>query len=253
MSEQPDTPKLIKLADGVFVRQAVDNISWFDLGGKTIIIDALEDRGEADAVFAALSETIGETPVACVINTHTHGDHVALNKKFRKHFGAEIINARTADIPPEGRWFEGPRRRALMLPMGGLHTDEDCVIHLPDDDVLFTGDLFGWGMIPLVRGLNTETMQRLERVYDRLISFDADTIVPGHGPTATTAELRRFIRYLHELRQQSRAGVDAGRGDDEILAELTPPEDMADWWRFTEWKHDSSARKVVRAVRRGKL
>ncbi|MFW6066407.1 MAG: MBL fold metallo-hydrolase [Planctomycetota bacterium] len=253
MTAETDTPKLIKLAEGVFVRQAVDNISWFDLGGKVAIIDALEDRGEADAVFGALSETIGETPVTCVINTHTHGDHVALNKTFRKHFGAEIINARTADIPPEGRWFQGPRRRALMLPMGGLHTDEDCVIHLPDDRILFTGDLFGWGMIPLIRGLNAETMQRLERVYERLISFDAETIVPGHGPPATTEHLRRFVRYLHELAAAARAGVDAGKSDAEILAELTPPEDMSDWWRFSEWKHDSSVQKVLRAVRRGKL
>lgn len=249
----PDTPKLMELADGVYVRQAVDNISWFDLGGNAVIVDALEDRNEADAVLSALADTLGETPVRYVINTHTHADHVALNKTFRRHFGAEIINAPTADIPPDGRQFEGPRRSALMLPLGGLHTDEDCVVHLPADGVLFTGDLFGWGMIPLIRGLNDETMQLLEQVYERLVAFDAETIVPGHGPPATTAHLRRFVQYLHDLRDRARRAVDAGRSDDEILAELTPPEDMADWWRFAEWKHDDSARKVVRAVRRGKL
>lgn len=248
-----DTPTLMNLREGLFVRQAVNNISWFDLGGEGVIIDALEDRNEADAVLKAIAETLGETPVAYVINTHTHGDHVALNKTFRKHFGAEIVNARTADIPAEGRRFQGSRRSALMQPAGGLHTDEDCVIHLAEDGVLFTGDLFGWGMIPLMRGLTAEALQRLEGIYERLIAFDAETIVPGHGPLATTDHLRRFVKYLHQMRDTARAGVEAGRADDEILAELAPPPDMSDWWRFRQWKHDNSARKLLRAVRRGKL
>jgi cyclase len=251
--DAPETPTVLRLADGVYVRQAVDNIGWFDLGGRAAIVDALEQRSEADNVLAALDETLGGTPVAFVLNTHTHPDHVALNSTFHKRFGAEIVNARTADIPADGRRFEGARRSALMLPMGGLHTDEDCAVHLPDDGVLFTGDLFGWGIIPLTRGLTTGSLQRLERVYERLIGFGAEHVVPGHGPLATTGDLRRFIEYVHELRDAAAEGVQAGRSDEEILDKLPPPEDMAGWWRFRDWKHADSAEKVLRAVRRGRL
>ncbi len=254
MTDSPtDSPALLQLADGLFVRQAVDNIAWFDLGGSAVVVDALEHRGEADAVAEAIAETLGETTVAFVINTHTHPDHVALNRFFRKRYGAEIVNARTAEIPTDGRWFEGPLRRALMLPMGGLHTDEDCIIHLPDDGVLFTGDLFGWGMIPLIRGPDAETVRRLEQVYERLIGLAAERIVPGHGPLATTAHLRRFVEYLRQMSEIAHAGVSAGRDDNEILTDMAPPEDMSDWWRFRQWKHADSAKKILRAVRRRKL
>jgi len=252
-TDPADVARIIEVADGFYARQEVDNTAWIDLGGYAIVVDALERPELEDEVFAAIAETIGGTPVRYVLNTHAHYDHVALNPAFERRCGSEIVNARTAAIPPEGRWFEGTRRKAQMLPMPGCHTRDDCVVWVPGDRALFVGDIFGWGLIPLMTALNAETAQHLLDTYARLIAFDAATVVPGHGPLCSTAELRRWVEYFGWLRDEVAKAISAGKGDFEIMDAVAPPEDLRGWWRFLQWKHQDSLGKVVTAVRRGDL
>ena len=252
-TDPADVAKVIDVAPGFHVRQEVDNTAWVDLGGYAIVVDALERPELEDEVFAAIAATLGDTPVRYVLNTHTHGDHTALNPAFERRCGAEIVNARTASLPPEGRWLEGSRRRAQMLPMGGCHTREDCVVWVPEERVLFVGDIFGWGLIPLMRSLDAESARLLVDTYARLIAFDAETVVPGHGPLCGTAELRRWVEYFEWLREEVAKAVAAGRNDFVVMDAVPPPADMHAWWRFLAWKHEDSLAKMLTAVRSGAL
>ncbi|MFW6061328.1 MAG: MBL fold metallo-hydrolase, partial [Planctomycetota bacterium] len=187
-----------------------------------------------------------------LLNTHTHYDHVALNDAFRRR-GAEVVNMETTDIPGEGLWLGGAERRVLMRPMPHLHTPTDCIVWVPESRVLFTGDLFGWGLIPLTRALSSDSAGLLLETYSRLIEYDAQTVVPGHGPLCDTETLKRFAEYFVWLVEQTHQAVQAGKSNDEITRQVTPPEDMRHWWRFSEWKHDRSLRTVLRAVRNDRL
>jgi len=248
-----DTPQVVKLADGFHLRQAVDNIAWADLGDGAVVIDALEQPELKDEVFAAIRATLGQKArVRYVLNTHTHYDHVALNEAFVREWGSEILSFH-AGLKPDGRWLEGPQRRVRILPMPGCHTEEDCVAWFPSDKVLCVGDIFGWGLIPLTRDLRDESAARLLETYRRLIDFGAAVVVPGHGPLARTADLERWVEYFRWLIDTAKAGVSAGRSDEEIARDLAPPADMHSWWRFLQWKHEDSAQKVLRAVRSGRL
>jgi len=253
MPQDPDTPKLVEVADGFHVRQEIDNIAWADMGGYAVVVDALEHAEKEAEVFDAIARTIPDVPVRYVLNTHTHYDHVALNDAFRREHGAEIVNARTADIPEGGKRFEGERRQAVMLPLPGCHTREDCLVWFPDDEVLFTGDLFGWGLIPLTRRLNDESARALLDAYERMIGFGARVVVPGHGPLCDTDTLRRWTEYFRWLIEAADAGLREGKTARQVQAELQPPEDMRSWWRFVQWKHADSAEKVVSAVGSGSL
>ncbi len=253
ISDIAETPQILEPAPGLFVRQAVDNITWADMGDYILVVDALEQADLEDEVLGAIERTVGDDPVRCLINTHTHYDHVALNEAFRRRYDTEIINKATSEIPDEGRWFTGPRRRAVMTPMVGCHTDEDCVVWFPEDRVLLVGDIFGWGIIPLVGRLNRDSLRLLEDTYARLIELGARTVVPGHGPLCTTLELRRWVDYLHGLIGTIQAACQAGQSDERILAETAPPDDMHHWWRFLKWKHADTVQKVLRSVRRGVL
>lgn len=250
-ADPTDTPKIEKVGEGFFVRVALDNIAWIDLGGYALVVDALEQPQLEKEIFEAIASTLGDLPVRYLLNTHTHGDHVALNAAFQRRFGTEIVNQRTARIPPEGRWFEGPRRRVQMLPLPGCHTREDCVVWVPHDKALCVGDIFGWGLINLSSGLDDDTARLLVDTHARMIEFGADVVIPGHGPLCTTAELRRWVEYFRWLgREVSRACAE-GKSDRQILRQLSPPEDMNHWWRLLQWKHEDSLRKVLSAVRGG--
>lgn len=251
MPNDAETPTIEPLTDGVWCRQEIDNMGWADMGGYTLVIDTLEQSSTKNAVLEALQSTCGDQPVRTVVNTHTHPDHVALNPVFKQK-GAQIINLKTTDIPEDGLRIEGPARSALVLPMTGTHTREDCVVWLPADRVLFAGDLFGWGLLPPNTNLRAGMMERVLELYERLIAFDAVHVVPGHGPLCTPTELIRCRDYFLWLVEQARTLVADGGGVKDI-ASIAPPEDMADWWRFLQWKHEDSCRKVTKAVAKGWL
>ncbi|NQT88977.1 MBL fold metallo-hydrolase [bacterium] len=248
-----DQPKILTLADGIHVRQAIDNMGWIDMGGHAVVVDALEHAELEAEVFDAIADTLGDVPVRTVLNTHSHYDHIALNPAFQRRCTAAIVGMPTTHVPPEGLWFEGTKRRLQFLPMPGCHTAEDCVAWLPEDRVLFAGDLFGWGIIPLVANLRAELFDRLVAMYERLIAFEPQAIVGGHGPLFTVETLERFIAYLHELRESIGAACRGGQRDAAIVAAHPPPDDMCGWWRFVAWKHDDTVRKILKAVRRGAL
>ena len=179
MSDDPaDWPKLVKVAEGFYVREEVDVTAWIDLGDCALVVDALERSRLKAEVFEAIRSTLGEKPVKYVLNTHPHGDHTALNAAFERTFGAEIVNQRINPVPPEGRWFEGPRRRVQMLPMPGCHTAHDCVVWVPDDKALFEklvleGFQAGLSWITILK-----KRPRFREVFD---GFEPETIA-GYGP-----------------------------------------------------------------------
>ena len=115
------------------------------------------------------------------------------------------------------------------------------------------GDIFGWGLIPLAGSLSSESAKLLMDTYARLIQFDAAVVIPGHGPLCATTELKRMVQYFHWLKERVSQACSDGKSDGRIMREIAPPEDMKAWWRFTLWKHEDSLRKVVQAIRNGRL
>jgi glyoxylase-like metal-dependent hydrolase (beta-lactamase superfamily II) len=210
--EPTDTPQVIKVADGLYVRQEVDNIAWIDMGTYALVVDALEQASLEREVLDAMELTIGRKPVRYVLNTHTHYDHTALNEAFRRHFGAEIVNQDTCGIPADGRWFEG-RRRVWMFPAPGCHTDEDCCVWCPDDGALFVGDIFGWGLIPLTRPLRGDTVRLLEDGGPgaRPDLFDGGAEAMGRVPALADRRGERGLRRRQERRGGARRGRPARR------------------------------------------
>ncbi|MFO7822042.1 MAG: MBL fold metallo-hydrolase [Lentisphaeria bacterium] len=240
--------QLIQLGDGFYVRQEVDNIGWADMGDGILAVDALEEAGLESEIMRLLRETVPGKKVSTVLNTHTHYDHVALNDAFAQKEGAEVVNYRTRQIPAEGLTFSGAGRQCRFIPMPGVHTREDCLAWFPADSVLFVGDIFGWGLITSMRSGSPRVMLETKFVYDRVIEFDAEHVVPGHGPLCTTAELRRCREYHVWLLEAVYTGVANGKSTRDLIAEIPVPEDMRDWWRLVDWKHERNIRKLVKGA-----
>ena len=253
MTDPAETPKIINVGEGFFVRQEIDNLTWIDLGDCVLVVDALEKPETKAEVFDAIESTMGDKAVRYLVNTHTHYDHVALNKAFHKRWGTEIVDYHCCSRDPAGRWFEGPARRVQMLHLPGCHTEEDCIVWAPEDKVLMVGDIFGWGLIPLTTNLRPEAARLLLDTHATLIDLGAETVVPGHGPLCTTETLQRWVEYFLWLCRESVRLIAEGKSDAEIDEHLAPPEDMTSWWRFRAWKHEDSVMKVVKAARRGWL
>jgi glyoxylase-like metal-dependent hydrolase (beta-lactamase superfamily II) len=249
--------RVFEIGPGVWIRNAVDNSVWADLGDGVVAIDGLEDRNLAPVIQQLIAETAGK-PMKWLINTHWHGDHIACNPIWAAA-GATVIahesvgpattehNGQPNITFKDRHVLKGAERQVELEWLGGTHTQWDTVVYFPWAKVLHIADLFGWGMIPLGQW-DTQRAERLREVLNRVLQYDAQVLVPGHGPVLTREHIRRWLAYFEELTERVPTLARAGRDLSEIEAALPPPADMSDWWRFVEWKHRRNLEMLAKAA-----
>lgn len=173
-----------------------------------------------------------DQPVVAIINTHYHLDHTHGNPAFPA--GTKVVataktleHLRTLDA---GFWRDPPARDLLpnelvdvqphdpadnkwTLSLGGKtieatwlgrgHTDGDLVVRFVEDRVLQTGDLFFNGFWPNIDLEAGGSVRWWPSTLDGVLDLDFDTVIPGHGPVATRADLERFRDFMESLWRQT--------------------------------------------------
>jgi cyclase len=87
-------------------------------------------------------------------------------------------------------------RAVQLLELGPAHTRGDVVVHVPDADVLFTGDLVFHGGHPIVWA---GPVAHWIEACDRMLALGAATVVPGHGPLSDRScieDQRGYFEWL---------------------------------------------------------
>jgi glyoxylase-like metal-dependent hydrolase (beta-lactamase superfamily II) len=117
------------------------------------------------------------------------------------------------ELVPPTRTFDGELdllvgdRRVRLIEVGPAHTDGDVLVHLPDDGVVFTGDILFHGGHPIVWA---GPVGNWIAACDRLLALGAATVVPGHGPLATPEAVRDLKEYFEYLTAEARVRFDGG-------------------------------------------
>jgi len=78
------------------------------------------------------------------------------------------------------------------------HTDGDVVVYVPDDEVLFAGDLLFARSDPW---LGSGDPDGWISVIDKLLDMNFTTVVPGHGTLASKKEFSLEKKYIREIIQ----------------------------------------------------
>jgi glyoxylase-like metal-dependent hydrolase (beta-lactamase superfamily II) len=171
-------------------------------------------QGEAEIVYnRAQAEELAADGQEFVELFATFGPEVAERLE-----GVRLVRP---DTTYEGRTeLDLGGRRALLQEFGGAHTRGDQVVLLPDEGVLFAGDLVENRFFPIVFGVASgpawiETLSRLERL-------GASTVVPGHGEVAGPELMAQQRDYLIEVRDAVAAAAGRGEDADAVVASLGP-------------------------------
>jgi glyoxylase-like metal-dependent hydrolase (beta-lactamase superfamily II) len=122
-------------------------------------------------------------------------------------------------VPTEGFTAELELGGGRVLECGAGHTNSDSVVWLPEERVLFAGDLVVVDAHPnLTRGDPSNWL----RTLDRLMELHPAAVVPGHGPPGGEESLATVRRYVETLLR--------------LAAEPEDPVLPAEWagWQFRE-------------------
>jgi cyclase len=227
-------PRVVEVSDGVYAYVQDDGTWWinntgFIVGTRAVTaIDACSTERRTRALRAATAQ-VAPHPVQTLVNTHHHGDHTHGNYLFadativaHERCREEVLaaglpspmHAAIWDAPEWGHLELAPPTvtfaDAVTVWSDDLacevrhvgtpaHTTNDCVVWLPARRVLFAGDLVFNGGTPFL--LMGSLAGALEAVA-ALRAYDADVIVPGHGPVCgpeiidTTLDYLRFVDDL---------------------------------------------------------
>jgi glyoxylase-like metal-dependent hydrolase (beta-lactamase superfamily II) len=98
-------------------------------------------------------------------------------------------------------------RRVELLEVGPCHTRGDILLHLPDDGVVYTGDILFIDGTPIMW---VGPVANWIAACDRILELGAETIVPGHGPITDARGVHAVRDYLEYVTAQARERFDAG-------------------------------------------
>ena len=203
---------------------------------------------------------VAAKPIDRLINTHHHVDHTLGNAMFPRdaeivahakakaemeraglralslieriapHFRGQLggVVERLPDTTFDGSGIElaVDDRRVRLMHFGTGHTRGDVLVYLPDERLLFTGDLAFFYVTPLAHeGHIGNWIRNVERILDEV---DADVIVPGHGPVGTKDDWCVMLGYLRLVHEGARRAFDAGADEQEAIRSI-------DLGEYAEW------------------
>ncbi|MCW5213439.1 MBL fold metallo-hydrolase, partial [Desulfobulbus sp. TB] len=213
------------------------------------VIDTLVSANEAKRFIRDI-RAISDKPIKYVINTHYHLDHVFGNAEFVK-LGAVVIaqekvqksmqesaaetlkNVSAFGLTPED--IEGTEiaypviayQEKVTIDLGGTlielthiphsHTGGDTLVYLPEQKVLFTGDVLFTDYHPF---LGEGDIEKWTAQLDAIKKMGAEKIIPGHGPVSNQSDLEDMKAYLTQFDKKAKELADHSDDVQEIVKAL---------------------------------
>jgi cyclase len=222
-----------------------------------IVVEALETRKLTEMVKAEVKK-VTDKPIRSLICTHFHGDHSFGNEyylpshvighelcrreiiekweysvdRFASRYDdtdpAQAAEIRNARITPPDVVFHNEKmtlylgnKRIELYYFGKAHTSGDILTYLPDDKVLYSGDVVTeTGGPPYTEdGFPASWVNVIESIE----TLDIQTIVPGHGTVGDKSMATTEREFLALLRDETRKRYDAGVDMGKTISEITVP------------------------------
>lgn len=247
-----------EMAPGVFILPdkripLVPNIGIVVGSEAVLVVDCGLGIESAENVLDLARRLAGDRRIILTV-THAHPEHgfgaqvfkpdarIFYNRAQRDHLlrtGAALIEGfRAGVLPPEqahlldgititppDETYEGERatidlggRRVELRNWGTAHTPGDQIVFLPDERIVFAGDLIEERMFPIVPlfppMITAADMDiaRWETALADIQGLRPAMIVPGHGNLGGAETAGEVLGYFREVRSLVRAA--AGRTDD---------------------------------------
>jgi len=186
-------------------------------------------------------KSVTNKPITRIINTHTHGDHTGGNP----FFGASvetIVQENTKANMVRMDDFKGANEKFLpaktykdtmtvgagkdridLYYFGRGHTNGDTFVVFPALRTMHVGDIFAWKALPYVDPDNGGSVVEQPKTLARAVASvkNVDTIINGHIPVGTWADLREYASFTADFVAFAERSLKAGKSAEQAAKEYT--------------------------------
>src|SRR5579871_94111 len=230
------------------VHQLKPNVYWIEGGGGNsgvivgdkgvIVVDAKTSAAGGKELLEDIAK-ITPKPVTTVILTHSDGDHVnglasfpagitiiaqendkkeqeaALAAGGRGAPPADHLPTKVVSKNKENDKIDGVK--VELLHWAPAHTSGDLVVYLPDEKIVFTGDIIATQLPdPLIHLEKNGSSEGWITTTKGIVALNADQFVPGHGDVQTKAAIQKRLADTEAKRAKIKELVAQGKSLDEI-------------------------------------
>lgn len=235
--------------------QLTQNVYWVEGGGGNsgviigekgvIVVDAKTTAAGGKELLESIAK-ITPKPVTTVILTHSDGDHVnglasfpegitIIAQENNKKEQEAALAAGGRGAPPAGHL---PTRvvtknkendkidgvKVELLHWAPAHTSGDLVVYLPDQKIVFTGDIIATQLPdPLIHLEKHGSSEGWITTTKGIVALKAEQFVPGHGDLQTKAAIEKRLSDTEAKRAKIKDLVAQGKSLDEIRAAVGDP------------------------------
>ncbi len=244
--QQVQPLKVTQVRDNVYwVQGGVGSNDGFIVGTTGVVL--IDTKTTADSEKGVLAEIAKVTPKAvdAVILTHSDVDHVnglaalpsgltiIAQENCKKEMEASVG---TRNPAPQDRLPTKTYTKTDKLTIDGVHirlyhwapghTSGDTVVYLPDQKIVFGGDLLAGApdrpetLIHLEK--HGSTVGWIENAKG-MVGLDADTYLTGHGNMMTKAQVQKKLELIQDKYNKIKVMVAQGKSLDEIKTSFGEP------------------------------
>lgn len=246
----------------------MSNAGFIVTKDEVVVFDALGSPPLGEAMIAAIAQ-ITPLPIKLVVVSHYHADHFYGLQAF-KALGAEVwahenathylnspvanerlairqqdlypwVNESTRLIAPDkllsgGMKFSRGGVDFEIIDAHGSHADDDIMLMVRPDGVLFAGDLFFSGRVPFVGDANSAHWLL---ALDKMLDSKPGIVVPGHGEASSDPRpgmemTKEYLRYLRA--EMGRAVAD--------MQNFEEAYEGTDWSRYQDMPAFEAANRI---------
>ncbi|MED3551323.1 MBL fold metallo-hydrolase [Cytobacillus praedii] len=115
--------------------------------------------------------------------------------------------------------FHGKKQSATLFTLGRGHSLCDAMLYIPDEKVIFMGDLLFVSCHPTF--FEESNLEHWATILKKVMLMEIDVAVPGHGSIGTKEDISKVIHYLSDLT--------AIVGGNHPIEEIKIPAKYKDW------------------------
>lgn len=229
----------------------MSNSCYIKTDDSYVLVDTGAGYDFAKQAYEQMSK-IANLPVKNVLVTHGHDDHwlgnnfykekfnatlygpSLINKEFNKDSQIRGLKVLSADDVKNTKFVSIDKeiketttlnigsKKIMIVPIGvKAHTSEDLYVYLPDEKVLFSGDMVMNGRVTSNRdGSVIGSLKALEIIT----SQKWDVLVPGHGLDTSKTATKEFEEYFSLLKQRVLDAIEEGVEATDITKVVTMDE-----------------------------